>query len=252
MADETLLDIVQEILSDADGDNVSDIAETTEADQCARIVRQMYNEVVDNHDITYRDRLVKLNATSSTTPNVMTRPEGLFEIEWIKYNTKLTSGGNQDYTTIGYMDPEEFLDMVSGRPADGSNVEEVSVTASGHSIPVLNDRAPSYWTILEGYENIVFDAYDSNLDANLQESKSLCKGTLKPTLTLSNTSVLDLPENYNSIVKNMARAYFFDIFKNGVTPMIGQRLRRSEVRSQRQRHITKLESSRTGPDYGRK
>ena len=50
MAKETLIDIVQDILSDADSDDVSSISDTVEADQCARVVRDVFNQIVADHD----------------------------------------------------------------------------------------------------------------------------------------------------------------------------------------------------------
>lgn len=253
MAKETLLEIVQDILSDADGDNVAAIAETVESDQCARLVRTCFNNIVDGTDIAHPRTLKKLDATSSSTPNVMTRPEGFHEIEWIKYDSKTTAGGDQDYSEILYMDPRQFIEYTSARTASDSTVDEVTLSGSSHVVLVRNDHAPRYWTILENYDEIVFDAYDSALETNLQNSKSLAYGAQKPTLTLADGSIPDLPKNLFNRLKNDARALYFDLYKDGVTSEVDRLRRRSEVRTQRHRHVTKLaERAQTRPDYGRK
>lgn len=250
----TLLDIVQELLSDTDSDNVNSISDTVESDQYARIVRSIFNDVVDNEDIAYHKELTQLEATSSSTPNVMSRPEGLFDIEWVKYNKKLTLGGDQKFETIWYMEPKEFIERASHRAVSDSNVEEVTLT-NGHVMPVRNDVGPTYWTVLDGSNDIVFDSYDSDLDTNLQQSKSLVYGKQKPTLTLADSSTLELPENLVSVVRNRARAFIFDVYKDGVTREVDKRARMSDTRLKRQRHITRNQSvinHNTGPNYGRK
>ena len=254
MAKETLLEIVQDILAEADGDEVNSISDTIESDQCARVVRTCFRNIVDGSDLKLHETIVKLDATSSSTPNVMTRPEGLYDIQWIKYNVKLTAGGDQNYETIDYMEPQDFFEMQAQRTASDSNVEEVALD-SGYSMLVINDRAPKYWTIIEDYDDIIFDAYDSDLETNLQNSKSLAYGTIKPTLGLTDAATADLPKHLFNRLKNDARAMYFDLYKDGITPEIDRLRRRSEVRTQRMRHITKYgerTTETTGPDYGRK
>jgi len=252
MAKETLLEIVQDILSDADGDEVTDISATIESDQCARVVRTCFNNIVDGTDLSHPRTLKQLDATSSSTPAMMTRPEGFHEIEWIKYDSKTDASDPQDYKEIDYKDPKDFIEMTSMRNLDDAEVEAMTLD-SGHAVLIRNDIAPRYWTILENYDNIVFDAYDSNLETNLQASKSLSYGAQKPTLSLTSSSTPDLPKNLFNRLKNDARAMYFDLYKDGVTSEIDRLRRRSEVRSQRHRHVTKLaERAQTRPDYGRK
>lgn len=251
MAKETLLEIVQDILSDADGDEVNSISDTIESDQCARVVRTVFNNIVDGSDFEHHDTIIRLNATSASTPNVMTRPEGLYDIQWIKYNSFETAGDDQEYETITYMRPVDFFELTSRRTASDSDVSEIALD-SGHSMLVKTAQAPKYWTMMEDYDDIIFDAYDSDLETNLQNSKSLAFGTVKPTLALTDAATADLPKNLFNRLKNEARALYFDLYKDGVTPEIDRLRRRTEVRSQRHRHVADRVNPRTGPDYGRK
>jgi hypothetical protein len=252
MANETLLDIVQEFLSDTDADPVNNISDTVESMQYATVIRSIYDDVVTTHDIMFHERLVNLTATGVASPYVMERPEGLYEIEWIKYNSKQTAGGDQDYKLIKFMEPDDFLCMVQARTASDANMTEYTYN-SVLPLAIQTDKAPEYWTILQGFDDIIFDSFDSALETNLQASKSLCRGTLKPTLALTNTAVLDLPKNYNPMVKNLARAYIFETLNDRLPATVALRARRSEIRGQRERYITKgLQDKYTGPDYGRK
>lgn len=253
MAKDTLLDIVQDILSDADGDEVNSISDTVESDQCARVVRNEFKTIVDEFDIKMHETLTQLQATSSATPAQMTRPEGYHSIETIWYDRRVDSGGDPRFEEVCFRDPESFLEFTMTRTASDSDVETMTLGNSGYNLQIKNDQAPQFWTILEGYDDIVFDSYDSALETNLQTSKSLVKGVQRPTLTLADGTVPDLPLNLMQLLKNRARSFYFDVYKDGATPGVARRESHSEVRSQRKKYVTKkLQQERSGPNYGRR
>ena len=252
MAKITLLEIVQDILSDADSDDVNSINDTVESDQCARLVRDTYLQICDLHDIEYTKKVDTLNASSATTPTVMTRPAGFHSIEFVKYNVKTTAGGDQDFARIHYMEVEDFLERAHSLSVSDTNVQEMTLS-TGLIIPIYNDRAPKYYTVMDnGADELVFDAFNSALETNLQESKSLIYGTQRPSLTLADSSTLDLPEHLETLVKREARAMFFDLYKDGATREIDRTRRRAEVRAQRHRNIVKNTDNDNIPNYGRK
>jgi hypothetical protein len=249
MAKTTLLEIVQGILSEADGDEVNNISDTIESDQVARVVQSEFLTIVDEFDLKTAETLTQLDATSGTTPTQMTRPEGFHSIETIWYDKRTTSGGDPDFKEVTFKDPEEFLELTMRRTASDSNVSTQTLGNSSYALQIITDAAPTYWTILEGYDDIIFDSYDSSLDTNLQASKSLAKGVQRPTLTLANASVPDLPQNLMSLLQARSRA----LYKDGATPGVARRESHAEVRSQRKKYVTKkLQQQRTGPNYGRK
>ncbi len=253
MAKDTLLEIVQDILSDADGDEVNNISDTIESDQCARVIRNEFKLIADEFDIKAHETLVKLEATTSATPTQMTRPEGFHSIETIWYDVRTTAGGDPSFQKITFRDPDSFLEFTMSRTASDSDVTTQSLGDSGYSLQIKNDLAPTYWTVLEGYDDIIFDSYDATLETNLQASKTLVKGVQRPTLALTNGAIPDLPQNLMQLLKNRARAFYFDVYKDGAPSAVKRRESHSEVRSQRKKYITKkLQQERSGPNYGRK
>lgn len=252
MAKATLLSIVQDILSDADSDDVNSISDTVEADQCARVVRDCFDQIVDLHDLEHIKTVKQLEATSSSTPNVMDRPEGFHSIEWIKYDVKASASGAQNFEYIDYMEPDRFLERVQSRSTGDSNVTAITLS-TGIVVPIITDKAPQVYTVMDtGSDEIVFDSYDSDLETNLQASKSLAYGTQRPTLTLSDTATMVLPRHLETLVKREARALFFDLYKDGTTREVDRTRRRAEVRAQRHRNIIKNTDNDNRPDYGRK
>ncbi len=252
MAKTTLIEIVQGILSEADGDEVNSVSDTVESDQCARIVISEFETIVDDFDIKMHETLKQLQATSSATPTQMTRPEGFHSVEWVKYDRRV-SGTDPKFEKVTYRDPVSFLALTDSRTLGDSDVESYALGDSGHNLLIKNDQAPQFWTILEGYDDIIFDSFDSSLETNLQASKTLARGVQRPTLTLADASVPDLPENLMGLLKNRARSFYWDVYKEGATQGIARRERHSEVRSQRKKYVTKqLQQERSGPNYGRK
>ena len=253
MAKDTLLGIVQDILSDADGDEVNSIGDTVESEQLATLIKNEFLDIADNMDLEHHKTVAALDATGASTPSVMTRPEGFYDFAWIMYDKRVTAGADADFDHVHYMPNSDFVQMVTSLKASDTTVD--TQTINGITFNCYNDRSPTWYTFLDGYDSIVFDAYDSNLETNLQASKSMAYGTQRPTLTIADATVPDLPQNLMSLLKNRARSMYFDLFKDGTTKEIDKRQRNSEVRSQRQRHIAarnRRKDQRRTPDYGRK
>jgi hypothetical protein len=253
MAKDTLIDLVQDILSDADGDEVNSISDTIESMQCARVVQNEFKNITDEFDIKMQETLVQLTATSGDTPCQMIRPEGYHSIETIWYDTRLLDGDDPRMEEIRFQDPEAFLEASFALNESATETGTMTLGESGFTIQFRNERAPSRYTILEGYDDIIFNAYDGDLETNLQASKSLVKGVARPSLALTDLAVPDLPQNLMQLLKNRSKSYYFDIYKDGAPSAVLRRERYSEVRSQRKKYITKkLQQQRTGPSYGRK
>lgn len=253
MAKDTLLEIVQDILSDGDGDEINSIGDTVESEQVATIIKQEFLMIADQMDLEHHKQVSQLTATSSSTPSTMTRPEGFYDIAWIQYDKRVAATDDPDFQEVLYMPTVEFVRLTMGLNASDSNVGQYTVNST--SFNCYNDRAPTYYTFLDGYDSIVFDAYDSDLETNLQASKSLAYGVQRPTLTIADATVPDLPQNLMSLLRNRSRAMFFDLYKDGTTKEIDKRQRNSEVRAQRQRHIAaqnRRKLQRRTPNYGRK
>lgn len=82
----TLLDMVQNILSELDGDQVNSIGDTTESLQVAECVRTAYINMLGRYELPEHIQPINLNASDDfTQPTLMTRPKGVTRIEWIRY-----------------------------------------------------------------------------------------------------------------------------------------------------------------------
>jgi len=227
MAQATVLQIVQDIMSDMDSDAVNSITDTEESLQVANIVETTYFELMSNRDWPHLRQLIQLNAATSARPTHMQIPDAVQELLWIKYDRQKTGATKKDYDTIIYQEPESFINYVMTRDSSASNIETITVPG-GADILIKNDVAPTYWTTVDD-EYIVFDSYDSAVDTFMQQSKTLVEANLEPTFSKVDTHVPDLPSKFFSLFLAECKSVAFNALKQFPNPKEEQRVRRQSV-----------------------
>lgn len=192
MAKQTLLELVQQILSDIDGDEVNSINDTVEAEQVATIVKGAYNAIVSNSNWPHTRRAVALVPRSdSNFPTHMTIRESLKELISVRYNRAEVGETRKQYDELSYYTPDDFLRKTNYRNNDNTNTD-VIVDDSGIELLILNDKGPEFYTSFDDV-NIVFDSYDSAVDSTLQQSKFQAQGYIIPDFNITDAFVPDLP-----------------------------------------------------------
>ena len=63
MAKDTLIELVQDILSDSDGDEINSISDTIEGQQCATVIRRIYQDIIETYDLQGTETAFKLEAS---------------------------------------------------------------------------------------------------------------------------------------------------------------------------------------------
>lgn len=211
MAKKTLLEIVQNILSDMVSDEINDIDDTVESQTVASIVQTVYESMLANRNWPHTKRLVALDSLGDTgKPVYLKMPDRLKELVSFMYDCRKGANDPIEYREIKYKDPEAFLRMVSSRRADTGNVVDVA-DFSGVKIRVFNDRAPTYWTSFDD-THIVCDSYNSAIEATLMNSKSACTAYFTPLFQRSNEAVPDLPEEaFPALIAEAKSTAFYDL-----------------------------------------
>lgn len=192
MAKLTLLDMVQDILSEMKSDNVNSISDTEEAELVARIIRNTYFDLVNLRTWPNTGSLFKLTpSTDPARPTHMRIEDDVSEIEWVKYDVRRQASDPIRYRDIEYKRPGDFLEYVMARDASKPNVTTV---IDYHGVPLLivNDGEPTYWTSFDD-KNLVFDSYNAAVDSTLQNSKTQVFGYKEPVFTMADSFVPDLP-----------------------------------------------------------
>jgi hypothetical protein len=249
MAKMTLLDMVQDILSDMDSDEVNSISDTVEALQVAQIIKSTYYNIIDGRDYPFLHELFQLDTSgTSIRPTHLKLPETIIDLDWIKYNKKKSGETRNRYEKIKYKTPEEFLDIINQLDSSSATVQLVE-DITGVELNILNNKAPEYFTSFDD-ETLVFDSFDSSVDSTLQNSKLQCYGKRSVAFLLEDSFVPDLPVQMFSYLHNEAKSTCFARLKQ-IADLKSEQVSVSQKRRMSQ-EAWKVVKGIQYPNYGRK
>lgn len=245
----TVLELVQSVLTEIDGDEVNSVADTIEATSVATLMAQVYSEMVDEYSLPSTKTVQALEGLGDLDlPNLMHMPDDVYHIEFIKYDVRNAVNDPKNYKDIIYLDPATFIGRLSGNSTDTTNYKVVQWDAN---VPlVINKKtAPTYWTSFDD-NYIVFDSYDSDVDSTLQSSKSMIYSETRPQFFIEDAFIPELPENLENVlyIRTLNRYLATD---TRINPVTQKQERRMEVRTMRNKWRNHRPSY-TGPNYGRK
>lgn len=253
MAKMTLLAMVQDILSDMTSDNVNSISDTVESEQVAQVIKTLYLEMVDDPalKLNHTYSLFQLTPSGDTDiPTHMYLPDNVGLMEWVMYNCILDVADPINYTPVRYITPAEFSQMSAARNSSETNIQSVTDPESSVTLLIRNDVNPSVWTSYDD-ETLVFDAFNSDVDSTLQQSKTQCWGRLAPTWVHEDDAYPDLPDNLFSYLLTHAKEYCFDTIKQQPNRSVSKRARSQDIKVTRAKQRTRNVIGE-GPNWGRK
>lgn len=231
----TLLSMTQDILSSMSSDEVNSIGDTTESLQVANIIKQKFFDIINRVDLPNLDELVQLDAgLDSQSPVIMTIPERIGEVQWIKYfdtnvngintprafihdlNTDITQSPSGVVIPPGYLNVQilpniDFINRVNGFNPNAGNVASFKFNqneSKNYTFYYFTDRSPCYCTIIKN-SWVIFDSYDSVVDTTLQSSKTMCFGRIIPIFKMEDSFIPDLAEDQFQLLFNEAKALAF-------------------------------------------
>ncbi len=247
MARYTYLEIVQDIMSDMDSDEITSLFDTVESTQVAQIVQTTYFNIIDGKDWPQLYQAFRLTETSASTPTHMTIGSTVMDFKYVKYNVRTATDTRDRQRDMVFMEPHEFMTMVDDRDSAATNVSVITDT-SGIAINILKDRAPTYFTSFSE-EVIIFDAYDADVESFLKTTKNSCYGKIYPTVSQTDSFTFDLPIDAYSYLLNEAKSTCFLTLKQ-------QQNMKAEQHSVTQRRrmsqeAWKIRNGITYPNYGR-
>lgn len=246
----TLLEMVQNILSDMDSEEVNSITDSNEAEQIAKVVENTYFNLIATRFIPEHAQTLKLTSfSSSARPTHFSFPSRVKNIEFLDYNVSDDAGG-VEYKRLTYLDPDQFFSLSDSRDSLASNVKQVDDVAADSTLLIRNDVMPSYYTSFDD-ENVVLDAYKSTVDAILTSAKTRAYGVKYPTFdSFSDTFIPDIDDTLFPYLLGEAKSTAMSLFKTGPDPKIEQAARRQKVYSQNDMYRVKKE--RPHNNYGRR
>ena len=248
----TLLNMTQNILSEMDSDEVNGIADTVESAQVANIIETIYYDLISNRSIPEHRELFQFTALAdSSKPNYLQYPSTVTNIEWFKYDNRSSSSDNSiNYTTITYLEPTTFIEMINER--DNADTNTTSITDySGITLLINTNANPEHWTSFDD-DFIICDSYESTIDSTLQTSKTEGYGTIEPTFTQSNTFIPDMDVDMFPLLLSVAKTASFASIKQQGSPVAQAAARSHIVTGQNNRHRLNMTNTYGQPKYGRK
>lgn len=144
MAEQTLLQIVQNILSAMSSDQVNSISDTVESLQVAQIVQNKYYDIVARGDLTLDEVLFQLNPSNDPTkPVLMTLPSGVSRLDWMQYydtnpldNTQVSQFGAFSHDLNTDLQHVAFWTTTSTTSNSIVSSGTVSWTVASNTLPV--------------------------------------------------------------------------------------------------------------------
>lgn len=240
-----LVEIVKDILSDLDSDDVNSISDTVEALQVAKIVEQTFYDLVSTRVIPEHQSLIKLTPLSdSSFPTHFILLDRQAKIDTVWYDT--SSDGSYKYTEVTYLEPLEFLARCDMRE---SNYVLVGDKVSGTKLRIGNDSPPKFYTSFDD-EHIVMDSYDATVEVTLREHKARAMGRTVPVFSISDLFVPDLDATYFPYLIQESKSRAFSILKGQIDQKIEQTARRQKV--QVQNDVYRLKAPDKRRKYGRR
>ena len=246
---QSLLEIVQDILNDIDGDEVSSIGDTFEAEQVAQIVKSTYFAMISNRNWPHTKRLIYLQASGDDSyPTHVTIQSSIKEMISINYNKVREGETRKRYEPIKWVDPDDFLRHTNRRNSDATNVD-VIVDYSGVELLIRNDQHPTYYTSFDDTV-LVFDSYDKSVDDTIQESKIQARAYVIPDWLHEDDFIPDLPEEAFTALIEEAKSKA----SSKLRQLQDAKAEQESVRQQRwlSRKSWRAHGGIQYPDYGRK
>jgi hypothetical protein len=256
----TLLEIVQDILSAMDSDEVNSIEDTTEATQVATLCRQVYYDIATDIGLPEREGVFQLTALEGSQdpdrPVLMTIPSTVIRISWIKYNhADPDEDDNANYTDVQYLPYKEFLEMMTGYAnSESDDVSEMTFYNDDDEefrIMYRTDAMPKYYSMLGN--TLIFDALDTDIEDTLQTSNTICGGIVYPDFDLADDFEPDLDPSEFSYFINKAKTRAFAELKQTQNADSAQEARRQKIIVQkRKRRIDNVPELSKVARYGRR
>lgn len=204
----TLLELTKAVLSSMDSDEVNSINDTPESMQVVEVIKTVYDDMISRGGLQSNKTLFNLvPSNDNTKPTLMTKPESLDRIEWIKYNRILNGDVDPLWEDMKFLPPGDFIEYIHNFNPSQGDTGSFDYVAEGSVITFAykNNVSPRYYTTIDD-EVLVFDAYDSSVSTTLEASKTLAFGPRRTVFEATDDFVPVLQPNQFALLLNEAKS----------------------------------------------
>lgn len=225
MATSTLLQIVQDMLSAMESENVTTVVSgstTEEALLCVNLANRTFENLIGrvkwSHLKSYKPLVAgsNLNELKGDTTDIYIDGHNVYY------------GDTDEEQRIHYLEHDEFIRRTIGRTSADSNVTVIN------NVKVYNDRVPAFYTSFDD-ETLVFDAMPDGSGLVAGDSKALVY-TEPTTRKSANADVYDLPKQLYPYFRDLCIA-------NAIVELVGDEIRGERLRNRANNEISKIATS---------
>lgn len=244
----TLLEMVQDILSDMNSFNVNNIHENQESRQVADIVKSTFYTISTYRYWPALYRTVELSGADqsvSLKPTAFVIPNEVVSLDRLYYNK----------IEMMYVEPRDFFEM-SMKLTTSTNQFIETFSLDGTPITCRNNIAPSLYTIISKtnaqgvLSYAVVDSYNKADGVTLLPSLTLALGQFAPEWQTDNMFIPDIPDQAFPYLLAEAKARCFLAIKGASNPATIADAARLRSRLAMEKGVK--ESKDTYPNFGRK
>ena len=169
----TLLEMVQQILSALDSDEVNSINDTVESNQVALLLRGVYYDLATELELPEHETVIHLTASQDITkPCIMQMPSYVINLKDIKYDIREDGETFPNYKQIPYKPFNDFLKWIEfykNIEDDDTGQQMISFNGGTFPFPYRKDRHPEFYTIADD-QQIIFTSYRADIESTLLSS----------------------------------------------------------------------------------
>lgn len=246
----SLLEYVQDIMSDMGSDLVNDIGDSLEAQRVANILRRTFFDLMAEQDLPTAEELFALTALSDPTrPTHMKIDSNVREVKWIRYDNRADSLDEQiRYIDIDYMEPDVFFRHIWGKNSTDAEILVVE-DPTNIKLAIQTNANPRFWTSFDG-EHIVFDAIDQTISSTLEASKVVAHGIITKGWVHTSNAIPDIPDVLEPMLMAISEERAFNWVKQQDNRVVADNARRYRISGRADKH--RLTSGFASyPDFGR-
>lgn len=252
----TLLQLTQTVLSRMDSDEINSIQDNQESLQVATNIRTCYFNLITRGQLPENyDFFELISSVDNTRPVLMTLPENITKLIWVKYNGIEYGMADPLFYDVEYQPLELFMHHMYQHNQSDPIIGSFELPRSnGDTVTIFykTDRKPSYYTTFDD-GTILFDSYDNQVDTTLQKEKTLCYGSKTVDFPLTDLFTPVLDETQFPLLLDEATVMCFTEMKQMQNPYAERSARRNWVTLQKSKQRVKTISDFDQlPNFGRK
>ena len=253
----THLDLVQNILSAMNSDEVNNWNDSVESRQVAQVIRDTYYEIVARADLPEHYRFFSLDDSLDTSkPVLLYKPANVARMEWLDYNISHVGapfppslGPPVEYRRMKFYDIDTFFSRSDGLNEFDDDVDAMVI--DNKTFKYYNNRPPTSYTVVQDAQ-VIFDSFDNTVETTLHATKVRAYGRIIPVYTFSNTFVPDIDDDHFIILLNEAKDRAFQEIKQTANPKSQLEARRGWRTLQRTKEFKRPHALDQFADYGRR